>query len=333
MSKVLHTATEVAELIKSGKTLALAGDQSVLAKLPRGSWIGGTTPYFIGDAGGTCSRDLIHVTDMPPGTREVRIARYDAHTIDRVYEDGATADFSLIMIPAQSATHLRFALHAPSFSRFAHRPLIGWITGLHLDDLVRGAAQIIDGQSGDQMADGALVMHVRLPDTQVAELDIVNIFETGDGPEVQFARDGFEAREAVVGGETVNLARWLDAQKADTRLPLVANYLGTNVNVSFQSVDPVEGVVRFYAPVFAGVPYHHAKPVGDYVSQFSQRIPSADGRIAFSCNCILNYVHSHLQGKRTGNFSGPITFGEVAYQLLNQTMAYLTISDRSGSAQ
>ena len=28
---------------------------------------------------------------------------------------------------------------------------------------------------------------------------------------------------------------------------------------------------------------------------------------------------------RTGEMVGPITFGEVAYQLLNQTMVYLTI--------
>ena len=52
----------------------------------------------------------------------------------------------------------------------------------------------------------------------------------------------------------------------------------------------------------------------------------ADG-VVFSCNCILNYLYSELEGKKTGSFVGPITFGEVAYQLLNQTLVYLKIED------
>jgi hypothetical protein len=34
-----------------------------------------------------------------------------------------------------------------------------------------------------------------------------------------------------------------------------------------------------------------------------------------------------LDGKKTGEITGPVTFGEVAYQLFNQTMVYLTVSD------
>jgi len=41
----------------------------------------------------------------------------------------------------------------------------------------------------------------------------------------------------------------------------------------------------------------------------------------------LNYLYSGLEGKKTGNVTGPITFGEVAYQLLNQTMVYMTIEN------
>jgi hypothetical protein len=52
-----------------------------------------------------------------------------------------------------------------------------------------------------------------------------------------------------------------------------------------------------------------------------------ESEIVFLCNCILNYLYSELEGKKTGEMSSPMTFGEVAYQLLNQTMVYLTISD------
>ena len=72
----------------------------------------------------------------------------------------------------------------------------------------------------------------------------------------------------------------------------------------------------------------HARPVGDYVAEFTSGLPKGlDGRVAFSCNCILNYLHSGLEGRKTGGIVGPITFGEIAYQLLNQTMVYVTVED------
>ena len=48
----------------------------------------------------------------------------------------------------------------------------------------------------------------------------------------------------------------------------------------------------------------------------------------FACNCVLNYLHGQLEGRRTGTVLGPMTFGEIAYQLLNQTMVYITVQKR-----
>ncbi len=108
----------------------------------------------------------------------------------------------------------------------------------------------------------------------------------------------------------------------------MADYFGAKVNVSIQNVDPSKHEVRFYAPVFAGVSYKHAKPLQDYVEQFTAMLPlHLTNHPAFSCNCILNYLYSELEGKRTGKITGPATFGEVVYQLLNQTVAYLTITE------
>jgi hypothetical protein len=100
------------------------------------------------------------------------------------------------------------------------------------------------------------------------------------------------------------------------------------VNTSIQSVDSVTGAVRFYAPVFKGVQYRHAKIAGDYVNLFTEAASSLDSKsIYFSCNCILNYLYCNLEGKKTSTLTGPITFGEIAYQLLNQTLVYVTIED------
>jgi hypothetical protein len=57
-------------------------------------------------------------------------------------------------------------------------------------------------------------------------------------------------------------------------------------------------------------------------------IPSNTENIIASCNCILNYLYSELEGKKTGKVTGPITFGEIAYVLVNQTMVYLSVEDK-----
>jgi hypothetical protein len=43
------------------------------------------------------------------------------------------------------------------------------------------------------------------------------------------------------------------------------------------------------------------------------------------CNCILNFMFGELEGKAIGGVQGPVTFGEIAYQLLNQTMVVIRI--------
>jgi hypothetical protein len=98
------------------------------------------------------------------------------------------------------------------------------------------------------------------------------------------------------------------------------------INVSIKAVDAKAGKVEFYAPVFQGLTYKIAAPVQDYVHEFQAALPKIETGITFSCNCILNFLYSNLEGKRTANVTGPITFGEIGYQLLNQTLVYLTIS-------
>jgi len=46
----------------------------------------------------------------------------------------------------------------------------------------------------------------------------------------------------------------------------------------------------------------------------------------FSCNCILNYLYADLAGDKALSITGPATFGEIAYVLLNQTLVYLELA-------
>lgn len=328
LSGYLYDVIEVKAKITRGEKLLLAGDENLLKLLPTGNWIGGSIPYFMTEQGGLTTRHKIYVTELPETISDICIKSYDATTLDSIYTDAAPNGFSIIIISGSSKTHLEFALHAPQYKDFGHSPLIGWIAGVHLDDLKKALPKVFNGQTQTMLEDAAVVMHASLPTTHVAEINFVNIFEQGTGDTITFAQDGFSTRDALINGVKTNFADYVTQQNLDTRLPLVADYFGAMVNVSFQSVDTLKREVRFYAPVFAGVSYKHARPLKDYVQQFTAKMPlHLNEHPAFSCNCILNYLYSELEGKRTGKITGPATFGEVVYQLLNQTMAYLTITE------
>jgi hypothetical protein len=105
---------------------------------------------------------------------------------------------------------------------------------------------------------------------------------------------------------------------------LVADYNGAMVNISFQAVDAAARKVSLYAPVFEGVSYRVARPLADdYTVIFQRALRAHTEAPVFACNCILNYLYGGLEGKKTGGITGPITFGEIAYMLLNQTLVYV----------
>jgi len=332
MQQTISTVADIKGKIEAGRKLLLAGDEDTLRQLPKGDWIGGTIPYFISaEQGGMVSREMICATDISDYTTAIEIATYDANSLARVYSEGPKHGFSFIIIPAASQTHLSFALNAPNYKDFGIRPLIGWVAGVHLSDLGKKTPKVVNGRTGEVLEDAALVLQAQLPPAKVAEIGIVNLFEQGGGDILTFSSDGFAAKDVMVNGEKRNFAAYIVKNKLDTKLPLVADYYGALVNISFQDVDEVEGQVKFYAPVFTGIRYKHAQPVTDYVKIFNDRLCQEgsieSSRVAFSCNCILNYLYSELEGKKTDPFVGPVTFGEIAYQLLNQTLVYLEIMD------
>jgi hypothetical protein len=327
MERCMWTVDETAEVVCSGKSLFVAGDESALSKLPKGQWIGGTIPYFMADDGGQMDRDLVNVTVMPDYILDLNLKTCDENTLKNVYTDAPRNGFSLVIIPGMSQAHLSFGLNAPAYDDFALRPLIGWISGIHMDDLGKVSPKVFYGPTAESFSDRAVVMHSGLPDNKAAELEVANIFKPGDGDSIVFFETGFSAREAMVSGKKRKLVEYLDEIGVDDRLPLVANYYGTMINTSFQSIDRESGLVSFYAPVFKGLEYKQARPFEDYVTEFLSMTPKDAENVLWSCNCILNYLYSELKDKKTGNFKGPITFGEIAYQLMNQTLVFLRIND------
>ncbi len=329
MNKVLYNANEVADKIRQGKNLLLAGDESLLRQLPEGRWIAGTIPYFMAEKGGICTQDSVFVTELPSYITRTTIKRYTSENIINIYQEIPQNGFSVMIIPASSRTHFSFALNAPKYEGFATGQLIGWVSGVHLNVLGKKIPKVVYGPGNEVLEDGAIVMHVELPDDKYADINILNIFQPGNGDSILFLEDSFSAGEVLINGLKRNLADYVAEKNLDTRLPLVADYCGAMINTSFQGIDSTAKIVNFYAPVFRGIEYKQAAMVSDYVAGFCRMMPqSNEENIVFSCNCILNYLYSELESKQTGNITGPITFGEIAYQLVNQTMVYIAICDR-----
>lgn len=323
----LLDVADVQALIRRGELLLLAGDEGLLRQLPPGRWIAGSIPYFMAEGGGVCDRTRIYVERPEPSLEYLGVRRYDERDVSRVYLDLPDDAVGVMIAPANSRVLMSFALNAPTYARFAAAPLFGWIAGVHLEELGRTRPVVLDGTTGEVLEDRAVVLHAALKPGHVAELAILNIFEPGDGPTITFPETSFTVTTAEVDGRRVNFADYVREAGLDTRLPLVADYSGASVNVSFQTVDPEKREVCFFAPVFSGLQYRHARPVGDYVRAFESALHAGlRDAITLSCNCVLNYVHSRLEGRTTAGIVGPFTFGEIAYQLLNQTMVYLTVS-------
>ena len=328
INSALASVNEVKTAIKAGKVLWLAGDEALLKQLPKGRWMGGSIPYFMGHEGGQTTRDYIYVAELDPTlASRIQIKCYNKQTIKNIAKDAPEDGFTILLIPALTDVHLDYARNAPGYEDMFIKPIAGWVTGIHLDDLGKANPIAINGGTGEVCTDKAVAMHVTLVPNKVANIGIVNIAKQSQESDLfEFQETGFSVKNCLINGIEQNLADYLIAHHVDTRFPLVADYSGAMINVSFQEIDKENRTVSFYAPLFSGIEYKLAASEQDYVSAFLNSLPDLDN-VTFSCNCVLNYLHSELEGKKTADMTGPMTFGEIAYQLLNQTLVYLTIEN------
>ncbi len=332
MKNEMLSLAEASARIVAGDVMTIAGSEEMLRALPKGNWIGGTTVYFVTDKGGEMVRDRVFCTTFTKATRAAvrHVPATDLASIPHGYIAGGV---TMIMIPAFSKAHEDFALHGQDYEGVFDQPLAGWVTGVHLDEIGKTLPLVFDGATGVAHDEGALLLHIALAEGAAVELDILNIFKQreGAGQSLRFAHSGFTATTAMLGDTEVRLADYIAREGIDLSLPLMANYAGAMVNVSVRDIDAATGLVTFYAPVVEGADYRFAAPLASYADAFAA---GAQGAAAdqFSCNCILNYIHGEMEGKRAGHFTGPVTFGEIAYILLNQTLVRLDIQAAAKAA-
>jgi len=318
---------EAKELIQEGRILHIAADESLLRQLPKGKWIAGTTPYFITEQGGITSKDKLFVNEIPYAV-DYKTSVYDSDNVLNITDDAYPNGISFLIMPFASDVAVFYAKEAPNTTNLFINPIVGWISGFDL--ATDSSAKVYDGVTGAAYGDKAVALHICLPDDKMASLGIVNIFSADENDtKIVFTEDTLSVTKCLVNGKEVVLSDYISENKIDTKLPLVADYNSVLVNVSIKSISEENKTVDFYAPVFTGKEYSFARPVSNYAASFREQLQSLkDVKPVFSCNCILNYLYGELEGKATPPFAGPVTFGEIAYQLLNQTLVYAEIINK-----
>ncbi len=306
-------------LIRAGAPLAIAGRPNALDQLPAGNWIAGTTPYFMTADGGRVIDDTqVFVTDFS-GLGAVRVVTYDEHHLPQITEDAPENGFAMAIMPFQSRCHERFANEASTYPLAFLKPTVGWIAGF---DLAEGAAAaaVYDGANAVRHADRVVVLHIELPAEQCPSIEIINIFEADGVETIRFEDTSFAPAHCLINGERVSFVDYVKRRgREDGQLPLVGDFSGARINASIRTVEGDK--VQLYAPVFPGIDYAFAGIVPDYVGAFREAFAAHVQEPAiWSCNCILNFLFGELEGKVIGGCAGPVTFGEIAYQLVNQTL-------------
>ncbi|MBN2008206.1 hypothetical protein JW960_02545 [candidate division KSB1 bacterium] len=329
MEQKLYDVDTLNEMIDAGKKLSLAGDENALMKLHKGDWIAGTMPYFVAQDGGCFNQEQIFAAEIPDYATKVEVKVFDENSIQNIYVEGPENGFMLMTMPSMSPTFEKFAMEAPLFPQFAMHPLAGWVSGVALEDMGKITPKIIDGREKKVMENGAIVLNVSLPANKIPVIDIVNIFEQdSEGDVIEFLQDSYDATDVFINGFKRNFADYLLEIKYDIKCPVIADFYGALMNTSLKQIDEQEKRVILWCPVFKGVKYKLSKPVPNYAEKFRSEIPEGvSENVQFSCNCLLNYLYGELEGKDTAGIRGPFALGEIAYQLLNQTMVHLSIID------
>jgi hypothetical protein len=236
--------------------------------------------------------------------------------------------FSIILIPYESKTHFKYPIDVIKYPLFATKPLIGWIAGAPLDNKSKLHAAVYDGENKKVYNDGAVVMHVQLPDIKLADLKVCNIFKASEEYALEFNEEGFNIEKVSVNGKVQNFIEFIKEKNIDIRFPLV----GTLSNaiptiVSFKEIDEVRKTVKLYAPVYDNIKYSLAKQENNYFDMLIRNIPE-ENNFNLPCICILHYLYGELNSKSTARIpDAPTTFGEIAHILVNQTLTYLSIYD------
>lgn len=95
-------------------------------------------------------------------------------------------------------------------------------------------------------------------------MEIINAFEPSKKHIIEVFEATFTITDCIIDGKKTNLYDFMMANNMDLVHPLVCDYSGATINVSFQRLDEASKSVIFYAPLFKGKQYSQAKKLDNY---------------------------------------------------------------------
>lgn len=324
----LVTPEEANVLIARGCVLHIAGVEAALKQLNRGRWIGGTTPYMLTRDGGVVERHKVFVTELPVHPDAITTRFVDIGNIPAISTEAPRNGFSLVIVPAMSEIHTIYSLTSANIPGIRDIALLGWVSGVHVEERRQYTPKVFDGISGDVADDCIVVMHAALPPHKEAKVGIVNLVTPGDGDTLEFDAPGFSVRECAINGHRDDFFAYAVRRKLGVHCPLVTELNGEYIAVGIKLIDAETRAVQLYAPVMRDHVYRLAAAPPDYRGALIRVADAMDVKPVLSVNCVRNFTAGGLEGRHYNPLPGPAVFGEIAHVLMNQTLVHLTIRDK-----
>ncbi len=314
--------------------MLLAGCEADLATIPAGCWIGGTVGHFVTPQGSVAAQGTIFFTDFTALTSGATWRSFGAADIHELAQHYPANGFALLILPGFSRLLSTVAGHIMEFDGLYNVPLMGWVSAVALNEppaTLSGETPKVFAGGPQAFAERAAVLYVSLPVQYFAQLHIANLFTPGQGPDIRFFRSGqYHAYDCMIGGTSENLARYIQNHAIDKRLPLVADQDGALINMAILAHDTNAGCVTFLTPVSASLTYRFAEEILDYSEEFARAAADVElPHAAHACVCVLHYYFASQTGTANSHqpsITLPMTFGQIAYTILNQTLTCLTIA-------
>ena len=325
--KSIYSIGEVEQLVKQGHSLVIAGEEEYLRLLSPGNWIGAVANRYLGTGADEIEPGMLFAFDLSEHLLTSRVCVYQSFNLDGLQRDCYGHGFSVVLMPAFSEVHRFYGIYSATLGYRYLNPVIGWVAGANLGTADMLEPLVIDGLTGRIYPDRAVVLHCLLKSDIDAKMQVINIFEPGDGDSMVFPEASFIARSCYVNGKLANLVDYWHEVDPNPQLPLVASIGGALVNV--MPLQPVgHNSITMCSALIPGVEYRFAKPPEQMAAQLHRRVNElAENTILLTCCELLRpYLNSStLQRTDLQAIYAP---GETAYSLQNFTMVGLSLHQR-----
>jgi hypothetical protein len=325
---------KVAKLIKAGHILVLAGAEQDLASLPAGNWIGGTASCFLVDGRLVRAEGTLIYADFSAAALKAELRPLNDRQIQELSSYYPDNGFAVIIMPGQSALLQATATSMPDWPGLYNAPLAGWVSAVPLDQLGHMQPKVFCG-NGTPRQDIAALMYVTLPCEMFAALNIINPFDTPSRTSLRFSTGGYQIPGlCLLDGQRADLTRLIANGSIDPSPPLTADRDGALLNNSIIASDPASGMLTFLSPVDPSLTYRFAEPPPVFQDAFARAARGVDlpGAVLSSiCAAGLHRLTEEIRPMLPA--IAPVTFGQIGYTVLTQTIACLSLSRLGGEVQ